>query len=356
MELASVRKQKQEFKSQVQCLEIELNKKSLEKSELTHSLELLQNQVHRYSQQLQEEQQKIEMLNTQNSSLQGAIGTEKKNCSENLKKVAELEKEIDNREKVIGELQNEVVELRKNKNFTENLTDKKLQDAITNLSMIILNKDKSYSLNPEQRFLVKQIFGENCSKVLEASDLKYQELASAFKTLRDDHTKLAGVADMWMQEFTTLFAWVECQQEFLENSEYSQVLENFSIKMPELFDLCKQATKFCNDPELAVKLSARLSVKEKEESFSSGRPLFGSINTEEVEKLKKKISDQKKELEDLKNKLHEAYLLESQLRDEVSELKNSISSMSKNSPKVEILRFLQCQSMMVENLLKTEEE
>jgi len=351
-----VRKQKQEFKSQVQCLEIELNKRLLEKSELNHNLELAQNQIHRYSQQLQEEQQKIEMLNTQNTALQGSIGNEKRNHSDGLKKLSELEKELENREKLINELNSELVELRKNKNFTENLTDKKLQDAITNLSMIILNKDKSYSLNPEQRFLVKQIFGENCSKIIEASDLKYQELASAFKILRDDHTKLAGVADMWMQEFTTLFAWVECQQDLLFSSNHDQVLDNFSIKMPELLELCKEATKFCNDPDLAVKLSARLSVKEKSESFTSGRPLFGSINTEEVEKLRKKSAEQKKELEDLKNKLHEAYLAESQMRDEVADLKNSISSMSKNAPKVEILRFLQCQSMMVENLLKTEDE
>ena len=111
MELASVRKQKQEFKSQVQCLEIELNKKGLEKSELTHNLELTQNQVHRYSQQLQEEQQKIEMLNTQNASLQGAISNERKNYTECLKKLAELEKELENQvgkdaKDNLGELKN----------------------------------------------------------------------------------------------------------------------------------------------------------------------------------------------------------------------------------------------------------
>ena len=326
----------------------------MDKSDLAHNLDLAHKQNSRFSQQLQEEQQKIEMLNTQISSLQSALALEKSLLSEASKKLSQGEKDSESLKKTIEELQVQNSDLSKSKSFTENLTDKKLQDAVTQLSMIILNKEKSYTLSPETRYLVNQIFGENCSKIIEASDNKYQKLAETCKTLRDDHTKLAGITELILQEFTRLFKWVEFQADLLKSEDFSQVSQNFNSEMPSMTENFNETIQFSNDPELALKLSARLSVKEKEESISSGRPWFGSVNSEDVEKLNKKVKAQKVEIEDLKNKLHEAYFDVSQMKDEANELKSKLESMKKNTPKTEMLRFIHCQSLMMEKLLKPE--
>jgi predicted nucleic acid-binding Zn-ribbon protein len=354
LELSQVRKQKQEFKSQVQYLEIELNKRSMETSEISHKLDLAQKQVTRRSQQVQEEQQKIDLLNTQITSLQSSLSLEKGQVQDLTKKIQSLEKDLQNSFKQIEDLQKSLSEMSKSKIFTENLTDKKLQDAVTQLSMIILNKEKSYTLSPETRYLVNQIFGENCSKIIEASDSKFQKLSETCKSLRDDHTKLAGITELILQEFTRLFKWVEFQNDLVKNEDFTQLSSNFHSEMPSLSENFNETVQFQHDPELALKLSARLSVKEKEESISSGRPMFGSVNSEEAEKMQRKVKDQKKEIEDLKNSLHDAYLSESQMREEINELKSSLSSLKKNTPKSEMLRFLHCQSLMMEKLLKPE--
>jgi chromosome segregation ATPase len=183
IELAQVWKQRQDFKSQLQSLEIELSRKTLEKGQLLHNFELANIQIHRLEQQLQEEQQKIDILNTQNISLTQAVLVEKAKTSEVAKDRDSKTVEIDTLNKVLENMQVEINQLQKQRDFSENLTDKKLQDAIAQLSMIILAKNKSYKLTPEQRYLISQVFGENCSKIFESLEAKGKELNQKIEEL-----------------------------------------------------------------------------------------------------------------------------------------------------------------------------
>ncbi|OMJ86107.1 hypothetical protein SteCoe_12465 [Stentor coeruleus] len=352
LELVQVRKQRQDFRTQVQCFEVEINKKNLDKEELNHNLELAEKQIHRLTQQIEEEQQKIEMLNTQTSSLQESLQQEKQISSELTQKLIISNSELEMLNKVIEDMQKEHNELRKHRDFAENLTDKTLKDAITKLSMIILAKDKSYTLTPEHKYLIKQLLGENYSKIIETAEKKYDELNAECKKVRQECANMAALADLWVNEFLNLCSWVENENQCLNEGDYDHIVDDFAIKIPEVQEKFKEAQKTCNAPEASLALAARLSVKDREQSIFTGRPLYGSsIKTDEYEKLQKKLLDQKKELSELRNKLHDAYLQESQMRDEITELNNNILSLKKNSPKVELMRFLQCQASIVEDLI-----
>ena len=203
-ELFEIRKQRQDFKSQMQSLEIELSKKVLEKDEIFHNFELDQKQIHRYSQQLEEEHQKIEMLNVQTTTLQDSLQKEKQAGFELNKKLSDAKAEILEQSKTLEELQIEVGELKRNQEFAENLTDSNTKDAIMNLSMIILSKDKSHTLTDVQKYLINQVFGTKCSKLIEASEQKIEKLNEKNKRLRENFSNAAILADMWFNEFISL--------------------------------------------------------------------------------------------------------------------------------------------------------
>ena len=337
----------------MQCIEIELSRKNLEKDEVTHNLELAYKQIHRHSQQLEEEQQKIEMLNIQISSLQESLHREKQTQLETAKKLKETKDELTNISKIHEELLNENTDLKRKQEIAENMTDSVTKDAIMKLGMIILSSQKSYSLTPEQRYLLNQAFGENCSKIIDSYEKKIQELGEKNKELRENFSNFANLADFWLAEFLGLCTWIDAQETLLNDGEYDQCLENFEEKKLELSEKRKEAEQTYKNPQIALSISARLSIKEREDSMHSfTRPLFGSsASGEEYEKLQKKYKVQKKEIEELTTKLHDAYLDVSQMKEHLNDLTNHNSSLKKKTPKVEIIRFLQCQASLVEDLL-----
>lgn len=351
-ELTEVRKQRQDYKTQLQNTEIELSKKILEKDEINHNYELANKQIHRYSQQLEEEQQKIELLNIQTGTLQDSLQKEKQTNAELLKKISDMTAELKSLNKTMEEVQTELIKLRKEQELAENLTDSSTKDAIMKLSMIILSKDKSYSLTPEQRYLIKQVFGENCTKLIDSAEKRIEELNQKNRKLRENCLNLSNLVEYWISEALSLCDWIEVQNELLEQGEYDQITENFNAKIADLSKTRKDAVEANNKSKSTLSLTTRLSIKEREDSLNSVRPLYGtSASKDEVEKLHKRNMDQKKELEELRNKLHDAYLLESQMRDQITELISHNSSLKKNSPKVELMRFLQCQASIVEDLI-----
>ena len=352
-ELNQVRKQRQEFKSQLQSIEIELSRRNLEKDELTHNLELSNKQINRYSQQLEEEQQKIEMLNLQTSSLQESLQREKQEVVELNKKLKDAKNEIASAAKLVEELQGENSDLKTNQDYVESFTDASTKTAIMNLSMIILSKDMSYSLTPEQRYLIKHVFGEDCTKIIDSREKIIKELSEKNKELRGEYSGLASVAEVWLGEYLHLCDWIETQLELLQNGDIDEAAENYSKKMEEITIKRKDAEETSNNPKTALKIAARFSVKDREESLNSSFASQGMKN-EEFAKVQKRFAKQEKEIEELKSKLHDAYFLESQMRDQISELVSQNSSLEKNSPKVEFMRFLQCQASIVEDLINEE--
>lgn len=355
-ELTQVRKQRQEFKTQLQSIEIELSRKTLEKDELAHNLELAQKQTHRYSQLLEEEQQKIGMLNVQTSSLQEALGKEKQNQLETMKKLKKMQDELVLNEKMMEKLLAENTELRAKQNYVEEFTDESMKNAIMSLGMIILSKDMSYTLAPEQRYLIKHVFGEDCSKIIDKYEKKIKELNEKNKELRTNYSAIASITEVWLNEFLNLCDWVESQLDLLQNGDIEEVAENFAQKMTEILSKRKDAQEASSSQKSALKIAARFSVKERDESISSTSSIFGkNYQNEDAGKLQKRLSQKDKEIEELRAKLHDSYFLESQMRDQITELTSHSSALEKNSPKVELMRFLQCQASIVEDLINSEE-
>ena len=76
-------------------------------------------------------------------------------------------------------------------------TRQKIDDALKELSMIILSKESSYLLDQDTKTLIKELFGENFGKIVDnyegnliAKDRKLAEANEEIRNLTERHTFL----------------------------------------------------------------------------------------------------------------------------------------------------------------------
>lgn len=195
-ELVQVRNQRQDLKKQVQASELEKSKLVIEKDDLNHNLDISQKQIRRQLQQLEEEQQKVELLKSQTVSLQESLSKEKNIAAEAMAQLSALREESDFNRKLNEELQHEVFQLQKKQEVVEDFTDESTKEAIKQLSLIILSKDKPYVMSPVTQMLVKEVFGEQCSKVIDIYEQKLEALNGKIKSLRDEAASSVSLNQM----------------------------------------------------------------------------------------------------------------------------------------------------------------
>ncbi|CAG9326529.1 unnamed protein product [Blepharisma stoltei] len=357
-ELSTVRAQRQDLKKQLQALEIDQSRLNIEKDDLNHNLDLSQKQIRRLTQQNEEEQQKVDMLKSQTISLQESLTKEKQISAEALVQLSALREEFATTKKAFDELINENYQLQKKQEVVEDFTDESTKEAIKQLSLIILSKDKPYVMSPVTKMLVKEVFGEQCSKVIDIYESKLETLNGKIKSLRDEVTSTTSLSQIWLTDLYQLYDWIKQSNDFLEEGELDNLKSNFNDKMFEIEDKKIEIEEALKDSKSALSLAARRSLKDKEEAGVSSRPLFGpSQQNREIDRLQDKIKTQKNEMNELREKVQQAYLQEAQLRDQITELQSLNANLRKRGvggpreSNLDIIRFLQCQAAGLEDIL-----
>lgn len=216
------------------------------------------------------------------------------------------------------------------------------QQTLQQLSYIILSKDKTLSLDNTSKTLIKQVFGENCTKLME----NYEEL---IKNLQSDKQRLKDRLNY------------ECEQRIqilLENKELLEVIYNLDPNNGDVGDKIQDITTEISNVKGQINNDIMSSPKHYHNVFSF---------RESEEKLKRKFNQQmieSKETERLKAALdlqksekHRALAEKEQYREDlaqsiliIAELKEKIGILEGTAQNQDLIGFLQCEAAAFEDV------
>ncbi|CAG9313136.1 unnamed protein product [Blepharisma stoltei] len=210
-----------------------------------------------------------------------------------------------------------------------------LKQLSQQISSIILSKDKAFAIDPKIKSLLKQVFGENCVRLMD----NYEEIV---KSVHQDKNQLK---DRLLYEIELRAqCLIETQKSFDMILEYKGRDKDIENKRKQITEELKHIEK-----QISIEESAQNMYKVDSPTQNKQRNDF-KLKDEvenlkgENEKLKSDINSYEKEQSQLNEELNKSTIL-------IEQLKKKISKAMVNVNKDDLVGFLQCEAAALEETL-----
>ncbi|CAG9316221.1 unnamed protein product [Blepharisma stoltei] len=333
-------------------IESEILESKIEKRELQNQLQVKDTAISEMSATIQSYEKEISFLK-KSLSLNGKDISKIDQSTEELLSLEKLNhslketiKNLENKEKHhLEEIENlkEKIEIYETEQNHEAKVDENVsQQTLQQLSYIILSKDKASSLDSSSSTIIKQVFGDNCMKLIENYEEMLQNLQADKQTLRDRLNYEVEQRAHTLEEVKGLLEVM-----FRLDSNNREVEYKIKEVSDELFSVRNQLS---DDVLVSPKhVHNVFSFRDSEEKLK--RRLDQQLNeTKELERLKTSLEQQKSEK-------HRALAEKEQYREDlaqsiliIAELKEKISMIEGTAQNCDLIGFLQCEAAAFEDI------
>jgi chromosome segregation ATPase len=270
-ELMKLLKERKELKEEIHELDVDKSELQVQIQNIQHDLNLTQREITRQENQLQEDEQKINLLNKQIEGLKDSLKKEKGFNSDALFQLEEYRKEQDRLKVSVENLQDELMQLRYNKECGAIPDLDTTLQAIQQLSLIILSKDKIAFLDPSTRSMIQKVFGENGSKVFEMYEKKLAQLKAEKKEIRDKVRNEITLAMNAMKELNDMYDMIVDISELIEMGELETVIDHLADKRDTIMHRKGRIRKAFQDARSLLNFAAKDSIRDKSDDLSYGK-------------------------------------------------------------------------------------
>eukprot|EP00358_Blepharisma_japonicum_P005014 CAMPEP_0202943636 /NCGR_PEP_ID=MMETSP1395-20130829/4155_1 /ASSEMBLY_ACC=CAM_ASM_000871 /TAXON_ID=5961 /ORGANISM="Blepharisma japonicum, Strain Stock R1072" /LENGTH=520 /DNA_ID=CAMNT_0049641377 /DNA_START=488 /DNA_END=2050 /DNA_ORIENTATION=- len=209
-----------------------------------------------------------------------------------------------------------------------------LKQLSQQVSSLILSKDKVFAIDPKIKSLLKQVFGENCVRLID----NYEEIV---KSVHQDKNQLK---DRLLYEIELRAqCLIETQKSFDMILEYKGRDKDIENKRKQITEELKHIEKQISIEESAQSMYKTESPQNKQRNDFKSMDEMENLKGEN-EKLKSDINSYEKEQSQLNEELNKSTIL-------IEKLKKKISKAMVMVNKDDLVGFLQCEAAALEETL-----